>query len=106
MPASRLMVWTEFVEGRRGCMCQFTGLRLEVGRVNRASRGVKDTRRDLGSRRRTRERRVVEQISGREIFVKNISETGGFAHWSGVLRLRSAGASPLRMTGIRGKHNL
>jgi len=62
-------------------MCQFTGLRLEVSRVNRASREVEVN--DNQERQRITEAdertRVVEQISGREIFVKNISEAGGFA---------------------------
>lgn len=66
----------EFVEGRRGCMCQFTGLRLEVGRVNRASQEVKNSEEGQRITEAEEKTRVVEQISGREILVKNISEAG------------------------------
>jgi len=60
-------------------MCQFTGLRLEVGGVNRASREVKDNQEGQRTTEADERTRVVEQIPGREIFVKNISEAGGFA---------------------------
>jgi hypothetical protein len=60
-------------------MCQFTGLRLEVGGVNRASREVKDNQEGQRITEADERTRVVKQISGREIFVKNISEAGGFA---------------------------
>jgi hypothetical protein len=57
-------------------MCQFTGLRLEVNRVNRASREVKDSQERQRITEADERTRVVEQISVREIFVKNISEAG------------------------------
>ncbi len=65
---------------RRAARVHVSGLRLEVGRVNRASREVKDNQEGQRITEAEERARMVEQISGREIFVKNISEAGGFAH--------------------------